>query len=408
LSIDRDQNRPVTVIAMHDQPHHDRVSGWWRSLSLVALVITAVLTISAGLAAQDSEPLAVPAEFIRELKIPGSLDQMLRPSKVLFDPTVGELYVADQGNNRIVIFDRNGTYRFEFPIEGRLGSIVDFAVAPSGYIYVLGSTRDGYKLLKFDFDGLYLGEVAGPAGSLAGMSVTTLAVDSLDRIYLLDQAIPQLVRLSPDGVVEIEAPFLTELSAEERLELVLGRLTACADGLLLPASSIGSVYRFDWDCRRVAKYGHHGALTGSLNFPVSAVVSDNGMVLVLDKRRFNVLCFTAKGAFVGEFGGKGNSLGWFYLPSSLAVDGDLVTVSQVYLNRVQICRIPGSILRRFERTSAKDNPASSDSISNEHTKTIQGVEIGNHDAENSQLTIHHIAPALPNNLKGGLQCEEYF
>lgn len=322
---------------------------------LAALLVSTV----APAVAQQTVPMAIPSDFVRMLSIPGSMDQFLRPAKVFYDRAADELYVADQGNNRIVIFNRQGTYRFEFAMAGHVGSITDFAVSTEGYIYVLGSSREGRKLLRFDFDGLFLGELlSGPDGT-AGMDVTSLTIGQDQNLYLLDQSVPQLVRVTPEGAVVRRMPILNDLDAKTRREMVYGKLSATPKGLLLPLSMLGTVYLFDYNGAHTSSYGYLGSTTGELTFPVSAAMNGDGMVLVLDKQRYNVLCFATTGKFVGEFGGKGISPGWFYLPSYLATDAtDQVYISQVFLNRVQICRIPDSIQRRFEQAQAKDGSPS--------------------------------------------------
>jgi len=335
---------------------------------LILIVLLACATVQPGLATgQDDAPLAIPSEFVRDLTVPGSMDHFLRPARIVYDPVASELYVADRGNNRIVVFNRQGTYRFEFAMADRVGSIVDFAVSPDGFVYVLASTREGRKLLQFDFDGLFLGELlSGPTG-LEGMNVTSLAIDENREIHLLDESVPQLVRLTPEGEIRGRSPILLELDEKTRQELVFGSLSAERTGLLLPLSSQGTVYQFGFDGTHTATYGYKGATTGELNFPVSASICGDGLVLVLDKQRFNVLCFTPEGKFVGEFGGKGISPGWFYLPSYLAADdSDQVFISQVFLNRVQACRVPSSIQRRFQQSRSSE---SSPSLSSETGNT---------------------------------------
>ena len=64
-------------------------------------------------------------------------------------------------------------------------------------------------------------------------------------------------------------------------------------------------------------------------------------MLILDKNRFNVACFTREGRFLGEFGGKGFSPGWFFQPSLLAIPTpDQVVVGQIFQNKIQICTLP--------------------------------------------------------------------
>lgn len=371
-------------------------------LACAALVLAAIVALFDPATAQESNPLAVPAEFVRILDVPGSLDDLLRPGKIFYDRAADELYVADRGNNRLVIFDRSGTYRFEFPMGEHVGSIVDFVVSPSGIVNVLASTRDGYRLMRYDFDGLYLGEVGGDAAGVSRMRISSMAIDG-DHLYLVDDAVPRLLRMTEDGIIDMDVPILTDIDDSTRQELVFGSLAVVGDELLLPTSSVGTVYRFDRNGNQVGHFGHKGSAVGTMNFPTSVSVDDDGLVLVLDKRRFNVLCFTPEGKFVGEFGGKGVTPGWFYFPASLATDAlGQVFISQVHLNRVQICRVPDSINRRFQQSYHGDGeqPLGSGASYRDHGQ--HEIEPNGGDAhDNPTLTINqrHVST---NNLKGGL------
>ena len=381
-------------------------TGTWcgRGCYLSGLLLMAVSAVLCSVAvAEEPDPLAVPAEFVAMLDVPGSLDDLLRPGKVFYDRAADELYVADQGNNRLVVFDRNGAYRFEFPMGEHVGSVVDFVVSPTGIVYVLASTRGGHCLMRYDFDGLYLGEVGGDASELMGTSISTMALDGDQRLYLLDEAVPRLLRLTESGAIDLDVPILTDIDDSTRQELVFGSLAVVGDELLLPTSSVGTVYRFDLDGNRVGRFGYKGSAVGAMNFPVAVGVSGDGLLMVLDKRRFNVLCYTPEGRFVGEFGGKGISPGWFYFPSSLATDAlGHVYISQVHLNRVQICRVPDSIHDRYLRDHPVDSgrPLGSGVGYQEHDQTE--IESNGGDAHANPTLSSNLQDALTNNIKGGL------
>lgn len=303
---------------------------------LTMVVVAVACWTSAGLA----DPRSVPAEFVKFVDPPGEADQFLRPSAVVVDRNFHEILVADPGHNRVVVFDRHGTYRFEFPGTGYFSTPVDVAVDSEGYLYVLGSTSAGRRLFRFDFDGLYLDEVTLPT-SEGRAQYTSLAIDASDRLFLLDHGDPAIRVLDREGSLLGSIPLLRNLEPELRRDQVIGAIEVKDGQLFVPVSSLGTVLIHRPDGEFVRAIGHKGTVVGELNFPVAVALTDGDLVLVLDKHRFTVACFDLNGVFLGEFGGKGLSPGWFYYPSLLAVDEQQqVYVGQIFRSRVQVCRIP--------------------------------------------------------------------
>ncbi len=106
-------------------------------LLLLCLVVFASLTVSLpAFAADDDDAFAMPAEFVRFLTLPGEGNHFLRPRTAL-DHHHDELMVVDPGHNRVVIFDPNGTYRFEIAGGERFSMPFDVAVDSEGFIHIL-------------------------------------------------------------------------------------------------------------------------------------------------------------------------------------------------------------------------------------------------------------------------------
>ncbi|MEZ4652414.1 MAG: hypothetical protein R3E12_02115 [Candidatus Eisenbacteria bacterium] len=91
-------------------------------------------------------PRAVRAELLQEIQLPGT-DHFLRPGALFADRTAHEILIGDQGHNRIVILDEDGTYRGEFYGQDHFTSPQDLVVEPDGTIDVLAGTRDGLRIL---------------------------------------------------------------------------------------------------------------------------------------------------------------------------------------------------------------------------------------------------------------------
>jgi hypothetical protein len=85
--------------------------------------------------------------------------------------------------------------------------------------------------------------------------------------------------------------------------------------------------------------------------------------MVLDKHRYNVVCFTIDGQFLGEFGGMGFRPGWFYHPNSFAIDNvGRCYISQIYLNLVQVCDLPKFIVEKAKSLTVKHSQSNSNSL----------------------------------------------
>ncbi len=324
-------------------------------------VLALVVGMLALVVAQGFAQPSIPAEFLRFLSPPGEGNGLLRPSCLTVDRAHGEILIGDSGHHRVVIFDTAGVYRFEFSGDEHFGFPVDLAVEPEGTILLLGSTKQGTRLLRFDFDGLFLGPVGIDADLLA--SVRHFDLDEEGRIYLLlqDRDRSGISIHRSDGTPVRGFPVVGEES-EDPGELIFGDLKVRGGRIYLPVSSEARVKVFDNEGRLVKVLGSVGSTPGHFAFPVAVDVTTDGTILVLDRHRFNVLCFNKWGKFLGEFGGRGQNPGWFYFPSLLGVDdSDQVYIGQVFLNRVQACAIPEVIRPSTSRNASSGASASGSS-----------------------------------------------
>lgn len=316
-------------------------------LFLAFLLMIVVLTETVS--GQSEADLSVPAEYVRDLTLPGSNNHFLRPARITVDRSQNEIFVADVGNGRVLVFDERGTLRFEFSTAAQCGSPIDLAVSPQGWIYVLGTQSGGRDIFVYDYDGLFLGTTAVPDSTA---DLVGVAVDAAGAVYALDQTHLQVLCLQDDGAVVRRFSILADLDDTAQGEVILGAPVISGDILYLPVSSHRTVYRYSLDGDFLGLTGHGGTGIGELSFPAATAVADNGMILVLDKHRFNVQCYSPVGTFLGEFGGKGISPGWFYHPAWLAIDGqDQVYIGQIFGNKIQVCRIPDFIQRRLAEES---------------------------------------------------------
>lgn len=342
---------------------------WHRQTRHVAALGLLLVVAVSPAVAQDLEAFSVPAEFEKSLRLPGHGDHIRRPTALFEDKVHGEIVVADAGRNRLVFFDRSGVYRFEFDCADRIGSPIGVAVDSRGFVYVLGTSTEGRVVLRYDFDGFFLSELSVDGVDLS--QVVSLTIDDQDQLVLLDgQEVIHVVDAGGQLVRDIDLRAL--LSESARSGLAVGLLAAVDGRIFVPVSTSGTVLVIDIATGQIEKnIGHAGNTAGELNFPIAVDVLPSGIVTVLDKMRFAVVCYSPDGRFLGEFGGKGFRDGWFYHPSLMvATESGEVIVGQIFESRIQVLRVP----QMFRSRLSQGLPKRADEVRGDRVQTRSTVE----------------------------------
>lgn len=317
-----------------------------------------LFALSNTTAAQNNRALAVPANVIRALTPPGTANGLLRPGAIFVDNKFGEVYVSDMGNNRIVAFDTSGLYKFEFSCGDIFEIPGDLVVDSRGFIYVVGS---GQGIYLFDYDGVYVRQLqlSGLPQELS-LDITHLTIDEFDNLYIVDGTNATVYSFDTQGVLQQQFSVLNDLSEKERREAMFGSPCVADGRIYLPVSNLGTVYVYDLNGSFIQNIGNVGVDIGMLNFPVSVAITQDSIIMVLDKHRYNVVCFSFEGEFLGELGGMGFRLGWFYHPHFFAVDNlGRSYISQIFLNLVQVCEMPKFIIEKAKLSTIKRSQSNS-------------------------------------------------
>jgi DNA-binding beta-propeller fold protein YncE len=301
------------------------------------------VTILAGVACYgQDEDTRIPAKFMFAMGSNGSSLGLLQPQAVRYDRRHQEYYLADMGHDRVVILNSQGRYSFDFRNAEVMRSPSDIAVDSLGRIYVLCYPLVGKGLLKFDYNGDYLGVFEFHGGpDTSSFNLSSMAVDAADRLFLVDNKGYRVLSYDFSGNFLSEFPIFKDLNTVSLNEQVLGNLAVSGDYLYMPVPMMGCVYCFDRMGNMSKTYGHEGGGYGELSFPIAAGLDQQGNVLVLDKHRHTIVRYNSLGIANGEFGGMGLGPGWFYHPLTLLVDPqNRVWVAQGYNNQVQVLQFP--------------------------------------------------------------------
>lgn len=175
-----------------------------------------------------------------------------------------------------------------------------------------------------------------------------LALDKTENLYVVEQEARRITVVDPTGKVikSFSDPSL-ERPTDIALDWARGRIYVADPGTTRSAEH--SVKVFDLDGRLVRKIGQgKGECPGCLYFPAYLTVDRTGRIYVTNTMYGKVDVFDPDGAYVRQFGERGDALGMFDRPKGVAFDrfGNLYVVDSGWSN-VQIFNPRGEVLLFF-------------------------------------------------------------
>ena len=235
--------------------------------------------------------------YQRTIGSPGAGNGQLNlPGGIVVDNT-GNVFVADQNNDRVQMFDNTGAF-----------------------VRVIGS-----------------GILTDPYG---------LALGANGNVYVTDRAGNAIYIYQPDGtpVASFGAPGSGD-----------GQFSN-PEGIAVDAA--GNIYVADYSNKRVqvfnASYvyqrtiGTAGAAPGQFNGPTDVAVDASGQVYVLDFLNHNLQVFDSNGSYLYTMGSHGKGLGNFINPSKLALSNgaNILVVADRTNNRIQAFGKPDILVKK--------------------------------------------------------------
>lgn len=265
------------------------------------LLVTFALSVSSAYA-EDSPP------FLLQWGEPGSGPGQFNQATGIAIDAVGHVFVCEDQNARVQVFDTHGTYLTQW---GSYGSEPGQFLSPSGIdadaagrVYV--SDRLTHSVSIFDLNGGFLsrfgvlpypvgvavngaGDVFSPSSELGNVGRWS---DTGDFINIVAGGIP-----TPHGVGTDAA----------------GNLYVCQAG------AASRVLVYDPTGHLLRTWGTTGFGAGQFTNPIDVAVDVEGNVYVVDWSP-RVQKFTSDGVFLTQWGSSGLGPGQFYEPFSIAVD----------------------------------------------------------------------------------------
>lgn len=268
---------------------------------------------------------------------PGELDE---PAGVAIGGD-GTAYVADHGNDRVVVFGPDGTFSREFGgVAGDSAGMINrprgIALGSGGHLYVADSWNRRIDVFAPGGEFLFAfgkgvggvgvdictttcqaGESDGAAASMG--EPVGVAFDAAGLVYVADYAMHRVAVFSADG--EFVRAFGKNVNG---------------DGL--PGV-----------CTTECSEGEAGSEPGEMRTPTDVAVAPDGSVVVSDGENNRVSVFSGEGDFSHSFGGVVSSeAGDIISPESIAVDAaGLVYVGEWGNLRVSRFELDGDFLDAF-------------------------------------------------------------
>lgn len=231
---------------------------------------------------------------------------------VFFDERKNRLYVVDSTNNRILSFNSDFKFLAEFSGGGALSFPSSLVKDKHGRFFVAEPTQGQVILVDIAQNSIQpMDFSAVPEGN--SVHPGNMAVDSEDRLYIVDKANQRILVFDPS------------LKFERQIFVKYGQglrdVKVDSEGFVYTLSTIkGIICVFDSHGKFLYKFGKRGSGSGQFRFPVSLAVSRQGLVYVLDQHMGKVLVFNKKGEFLFDFSQFGWREGRLYFPSYLYIN----------------------------------------------------------------------------------------
>jgi len=273
------------------------------------------------------------------------------PSSLFLDEQAGELFVTDQGNNRVLIYDRMLQPKFSFVhyvkdrtsdriVKGEPRAIV---VTSRGDIVLLDNYVDYVEVLDFrgfPLERIYPNKLLGD--TTLSIKPQCVAIDSRDNLYI-GTAGDLVGIIVVDDHMQFKRVIGDDQTGDGKLQTMLTIQTWRDTLLVTDLYAEPAIKIFDTLGNYIRGFGGHDIEEADVSFPSGITAyydtkTDQELMWVTDGLRQVVKVYHGDGSFLGYVGGFGLGPGEFRYPASIAASGDSV---------LYICERVGNRLQKF-------------------------------------------------------------
>jgi hypothetical protein len=262
-------------------------------------------------------------------------------ASLAYDAARDEVFVVADGLVRV--FNGAGMEVHRFGGDGNLGIVQHVAPLDDGSLVVLATTESARKLVRCDYRGEPIAEIAlsGLPEALGGKVVPDSFVHRDGRLYLVESASMRIVVVDLDGTYRELYEVAELLKLDERVRNEGGFGSVAVDGkgnvvFTVPALSRAFVVS---PSREVRSFGSRGSTPDTFNIIGAMAVDERGTFFVTDRLRSTVLVFDADFRFLGEFGRRGAGRASLFTPFAIVAGNGKIFVSQAAGKGVKVFRV---------------------------------------------------------------------
>ena len=274
-------------------------------------------------------------------------DRLSRPTDVAVDDD-GNIYIADSGKHRILVFDGDGRYVTKFGVAGKGKGQLWFpggiAVDKDGNIFVLCKPLN--KVVIF-------GSNRRPKWEIDVTNPEAVRVAN-NRLYITTDRGIMIGTLKGEPI----SSFGRRGKAKGQVDMPSG-IAVDKKGNVYVADSLNyRVQAFNTDGESVWILGvpppvEHGEIyyrSRTFGLPAGMVLADDGLLYVVDAFAGEIVLINTQGKEVAKVGDWGHDDGQFYYPAGIAYAGnERFVIADKFNDRVQVVRIPSPVVGPAER-----------------------------------------------------------
>ncbi|GBE05598.1 NHL repeat protein [bacterium BMS3Abin10] len=262
-----------------------------------------------------------------------------QPSDLAIGPN-GDIYLVDGVNNRIIVVNKRGKWKFSFGRwgtgKGQFKQPVGIDISDNGKVFI--ADTGNHRVQVFDPKGnfLYMFTVNSGKGERPSDPVDVLVSKLKNYLYISDNDNHKIKVYKQNGTFEFEWGKQGEQYGEFRYPGILA-INQFNEIFVVDVLNT-RVQKFDPFGKFIADIGSWGVLPGNLFRPKGVAVDGKSRVFISDSYMGVIQVFTDMGRFIGALCKKG-TLRKFNTPVGMFIDNNKLLVVEMRSNKITVLKI---------------------------------------------------------------------